>query len=803
MDELKKVFSVLEVVEMALIKKKTDDMVMEKEYEGRCKMRVYDSVSYWKKNIQSDKPIDPMTHIEDLYLRCDLDHDNSSSILKVNIRVRNLLEEKIPMKIKLYLHEDVDQEPIDAMDIRMVAQGRTTTKGYFEVPLKKIKLWSDQEPNLYEILVVMTDHFDETLQVVAIQYGFREVKIRGEKILMNNMPLMLKGINYGGYLKKVISEATLRKELMLLKQYNINALKVSADHIDHVFYTCCDQLGFYVVLEVNSLENNKEGTFSKAASVIGKMRNHPCIIMWSLESTLNKKENLEVKKVMLSLDDRRPYRMHSKEDFLISDVFVMEKLHEKAIERIGKGLDIRGDMILLEDSRFSKGMDEYTAMAYKKKPAIISTNKQMGYEAFMSLKKVMGSMHTYTRWHGGFVGEFENFFQLTRHTEEKNYEILPLAHEIKKAYEPYAISFDSQTAFYSIKSWNLLEEEINVRVIIQEDGTPIMEEYLDTVCVEPGEVTSGVIKSWLELKNETVLYHIVFEILLTKDLWWAPKDHILVSEQFEKEGYHPDIYMSKSSIDCIVNETDQTIDVISEKTHYEFDKKTGHIKQIMIDHKALLAQPIRPSWRSLPAIHTDSEAANNHDVGQVKTYRIDKKGSQVDLYFDTKIKAIKTLLLIKYEIFSTGELNVYYEGEPVNKLDRLGSTMMLKGLKNQVNWFGRGPHPSCLDSMASTQMGLYQMDLLENNYESEHSIKSGTYKDIRWMTLAGTDGEEIMVESLDKNGFDAGFFIPHQETTTLLIDNGKIEQNKTDKTDISSLEAVKQKCLYRFIFMEA
>ncbi|PKM68884.1 MAG: hypothetical protein CVU95_02035 [Firmicutes bacterium HGW-Firmicutes-2] len=800
---------------MALGKKKTDDRVKEKEYEGRCKMRVYDSVSDWKKNIQSDKPIDPMTHIEDLYLRCDLDHEDLSSILKVNIRVRNLLEEKIPMKIKLYLHEDVDQDPIDAMDIRMVAQGRTTTKGYFELPIDKMKFWSEQEPNLYEVLVVMTDHFDETLQVVAIQYGFREIKIKGEKIWMNNKPLMIKGINYDGNLKKVIDEETLRKELMLLKQYNINALKVSADHIDYVFYTCCDQLGFYVVVEVNNLENNKEGTLAKAASVIGKMRNHPCIIMWSLESTLNKEENLEVKKVMLSLDDRRPYRIHSEDDFLMSDVFVMEKLHEKIIERIGKGLDIRGDMILLGDSRFSKGMDEYTAMAYKKKPAIIFTNKQMGVEAFMSLKQVMGSVHTYTRWHGGFVGDFENYFAYTRHNEEKSYEILPLAHEIKKAYEPYAISFDSQTAFYSIKNLEFLEEEIVVRVIIQEDGTPIMEEYLDPMCVKPGEVASGVIKSWLELSNETVLYHIVFEIVLTSDLWWAKKDHILVSEQFEKDGYHPVIYMPKSSIDCIVNETNQTIDVISEKVHYEFDKNTGHIKQIMMDHKALLVHPIRPVWSSLSAIHTDSEAVDNHDNKQVKSYRMDKKGSQVDLYFDIKIKAIKTLLLIKYEIFSTGELNVYYEGEPSTKQDRLGSTMTLKGLKNQVNWFGRGPHPSCLDSMTSTQMGLYQMDLLENNHEDMNSIKSGTYKDIRWMTLTGSDGEEIMVESLDKNGFDAGFFTLDQETTTLLIDSGKIKQNKIDTkdttdtkntkntTDTSSIETEKQTCLYRFLFMEA
>jgi len=761
---------------MALIKKKTDSAVMDKVYEGRCKLKVYDSVSDWKANSQSDKPIDPMTHIEDLYLRCDFDQDDFEPVLKVNIRVRNLLEEKIPMKIKLFLYEDMAYEPIGTMDIRMVAQGKTATKGYFELPLSNIKLWSDQEPNLYEVLVVMTDHFDAILQVVSCQYGFREIRIRGEKIWLNRKPLLLKGVNYRRDYKKNLNEDIYWKDLMLLKQYNVNAVKVNGDYVDEAFYGCCDALGFYVVTEVGDIGNSKEVILSKTTSVIGNGRNHPSIIMWSLESALNKRDNLEIKKVMLSLDDRRPYLIHSEEDFFMSDVFIMKK---------------------------TKSMDEHAVMAYKKKPAIVCTNNQMGYEAFMNLKPVMDSMHTYSRWHGGFIGDFINYFSDSNHSNEKGYEILPLAFEIKKAYEPYTISFDSQTAFYNIKNLNLLDEEIKVRVIVQEDGTPIMEEYLEPVCIKSGENISGVIKSWLQLKNETVLYHIVFEILLEKDGFWAKKGHILANAQFEMEGYRPAIYTPKSSIDCIINETNQSIEVISEKTHYLFDKNTGYISQIKVDNKALLAQPIQPIWRSLSDSKTDTEAIKVQNHGQVKAYRIDRKGSQVDLYFDIKIKAIKTLLLIKYEIFSTGELNVCYEGEPEHKMDRLGSSMTFSFIKNQVNWFGRGPHPSCFDTMMSTQMGLYQMDLFEMNALDKKPIKSGTYKDIRWMTLTDTEGEGIMVESLEDRGFDVGLISLEREVTTLCIGQGKMLQNKISTSDTSALETEKQTCRYRFLFMEA
>ncbi len=772
---------------MALIKKKTDATVKEKEYEGRSKMRVYDSISDWQKKIQTDKPIDPMTHIEDLYLRCDFDQDYIGSILKVNIRVRNLLEEKIPMKIKLFLHEDIDQEPIGAMDIRMVAQGKTTTKGYFEVPISTVKLWSDQEPNLYEVLVVMTDHFDETLQVVGFQYGFRDIKISGEKIWLNNKPLLIKGINYGGDLRKANNTETYRKDLKLLKEHNINALKVNGDCVDNDFFECCNQLGFFVVTEVSGLENHKEGIISKAVSVIGQKRNHPCIVMWSLESTQNKNENLAAKKVLTALDDRRPCMIHKDGQFLISDVFVMEKLHEKTIERIGKGLDIRDDMVQLEDRRFSKGMDEYTAMAYKKKPAILCTNRQISDKELIDVHSVMDSMHAYTRWHGGFIGDFENYFSNKSHLGEDSYNIQPLAYEIKKAFESYSIGFDAETAFYSIKPSNLLAEDIEVRVIIQEDGTPIMEECLDTVCIKPGEVITGTVQSWLNLKNETVLYHIIFEVLLTKDLWWAKKGHVLASKQFEKEGYNPDIYMPKSSIDCTLKEAEETIEVRGEKTYYEIDKKTGHIIQIKVDNKALLAQPIQPIWKGLLDFDKETDA-KSPDAGketsheQVKAYRIEKKGSQVDLYFDIKIKEIKSWMQIKYEIYSTGELNIYYEGEQKDQLDRLASRITLITPRNQVNWFGRGPHPSHLDLVTSMQMGLYQMDLLEKNQESNRAFQKGTYKDIRWMTVTGTDGEGIMVESMDKNGFDASFALPDQGTTTLLI---------------------KHTGSYRFLFMEA
>ncbi|MCF8019261.1 MAG: DUF4981 domain-containing protein [Vallitaleaceae bacterium] len=772
---------------MALIKKKTDATVMEKEYEGRCKMRVYDSISDWQKKIQTDKPIDPMTHIEDLYLRCDFDQDYIGSILKVNIRVCNLLDEKVPMKIKLYLYEDIDQEPIGAMDIRMVAQGKTTTKGYFEVPISTVKLWSDQEPNLYEVLVVMTDHFDETLQVVGFQYGFRDIKISGEKIWLNNKPLLIKGINYGGDLRKANNTETYRKDLKLLKEHNINALKVNGDCVDNDFFECCNQLGFFVVTEVSGLEHHKEGIISRAVSVIGQKRNHPCIIMWSLESTQNKNKNLAAKKVLIALDDSRPCMIHDDGQFLISDVFVMEKLHDKTIERIGKGLDIRDDMVQLEDRRFSKGMDEYMAMAYKKKPAILCTNRQISVKELINVQSVMDSMHAYTRWHGGFIGDFENYFSNKNHSGEKSYEIQPLAYEIKKAFEPYSINFDAQTAFYSIKPSNLLADDIEVRVIIQEDGTPIMEECLDTVCIKPGEVITGTVQSWLNLKNETVLYHIIFEVLLTKDLWWAKKGHVLASKQFEKEGYNPDIYMPKSSINCTLKEAEETIEVRGEKTYYEIDKKTGHITQIKVDHKALLAQPIQPIWKGLldfdKGLDAKSAGADKEmSQEQVKAYRIEKKGSQVNLYFDVKIKDIKSLMQIQYEIFSTGELNIYYKGEQKDQLDRLVSRITLITPRNQVNWFGRGPHPSHLDLVTSMQMGLYQMDLLEKNQESNRDFQKGTYKDIRWMTVTGIDGEGIMVESMDKNGFDASFTTPDQETTTLLI---------------------KHTGSYRFLFMEA
>lgn len=773
-------------------------MVMENEYEGRCKMRVYDSISDWKKSIQSDKPIDPMTHIEDLCLRCDFDRDYIGSILKINIRIRNLLEEKIPMKIKMYLYEDIDQASIGAMDIRMVAQGRTTTKGYFELPINTIKLWSDQEPNLYEVLVVMTDHFDEPLQIVGFQYGFREIKIRGSQIWINNKPLMLKGINYHGNLKKDINETAYSKDLMLLKQYNINALKVDSDRVDYRFYECCDQLGFFVVAEVNGSENNKESIIAKATSVIGTKRNHPCIMMWSLESTLNKKENLAVKKTMIALDDRRPYLIYGEEDFQLSDVFVMEKLHEKTIERIGKGLDIREDMLLLEDSRFTKSMDEYAAMAYKKKPAILCTNRQIEDKELINSRRVMDSMHAYIRWHGGFIGNFVNYFGKNSISEVKSDEIKPLAYEIKKAFEPYAISFDSQTAFYSIKNFNTISEDIEVRVTIQEDGTPIIKEYLNPINIGQGEVASGAIKSWLQLKNEAVLYHIIFEVLLTEDLWWAKKGHVLASEQFEKEGYLPVIYMPKSTVDCTINESNETIEVVGEKTRYEFDKKTGHILLMRVDHKDLLAQPIRPIWRSIIESEAGSDGGIDTSYGQVKAYRVEKKGALVEICFDIKIKAIKTLLLIRYEIFSTGELNVYYEGEPMDKSDILGSTITLAAQKNQVNWFGRGPHPCCFKDMTSIQMGLYQMDLLEINRGDHGCLERDIYKDIRWITLIGSDGEGVMLESMDKNGFDAGLASLDQETTTLHIYAGKM-----DTVEGSALEAVKHTCSYRFLFLEA
>ena len=167
-------------------------------------------------------------------------------------------------------------------------------------PLK----WSAEKPNLYKLLISLK-HKTNATQITAVNVGFRKVEIKNAQLLVNGKKIMVKGTNrheHDPILGHVTTKEMLLKDLALMKQNNINAIRLSHYPNHSLIYELADELGFYIVDEANieihgmgvlpggiEKRNHPAYTPSWEPAILDRIQrmikrdyNHPSVIIWSM-----------------------------------------------------------------------------------------------------------------------------------------------------------------------------------------------------------------------------------------------------------------------------------------------------------------------------------------------------------------------------------------------------------------------------------------------------------------------------------------------------------------------------------------
>ena len=178
----------------------------------------------------------------------------------------------------------------------------TSDVGEWTYEIDKPDLWSAEVPDLY-VLYVTLRKGGEDIQVVRQEVGFREVIVDGNVFRFNGEAIKIKGVNHHdtheskGY---AVSTADYLKDAVLMKEFNVNAVRTSHYPPDPVFLKIANYLGLYVIDEAdiethgtsatyisrpNRLSNNvkwRKHYFDRVIRMYERDKNNPCVIMWSL-----------------------------------------------------------------------------------------------------------------------------------------------------------------------------------------------------------------------------------------------------------------------------------------------------------------------------------------------------------------------------------------------------------------------------------------------------------------------------------------------------------------------------------------
>jgi len=163
----------------------------------------------------------------------------------------------------------------------------------------KPALWSAETPNLYTLVVKLTDAGGKVRDIVSTHVGFRDVKIVDGVFLVNGKAVKFKGVNRHENFPRTghaLTRADMELDMKRLKQANVNHVRLSHYPNDPYWYYLCDKYGLYVMDEANieshgyyygeeSLSHPKEweaAHVDRIMAMVERDKNHPSVTIWSL-----------------------------------------------------------------------------------------------------------------------------------------------------------------------------------------------------------------------------------------------------------------------------------------------------------------------------------------------------------------------------------------------------------------------------------------------------------------------------------------------------------------------------------------
>ena len=165
-----------------------------------------------------------------------------------------------------------------------------------EIHVDSPKLWSAEQPHLYTLLLQLQKADGTIVEQTEQKVGFRTIHIASGQLLINGQPIKIRGVNrheHDPYRARVMTEELMLKDLQLMKQAHVNAVRLSHYPNCPRWYELCDSIGMYIMDEADAETHGLRGTLAstpdwaeafldRAIRMAERDKNHPSVIFWSL-----------------------------------------------------------------------------------------------------------------------------------------------------------------------------------------------------------------------------------------------------------------------------------------------------------------------------------------------------------------------------------------------------------------------------------------------------------------------------------------------------------------------------------------
>ncbi len=738
------------------------------------------------------------TCIKDIKVIADLDQEYKDGSLKINLE----LQGSANVKLTLY-----DAKGNSVGERVASGSGKISTDISVVDPLK----WTAETPYLYSLTAELKKG-SQLLEVIPVKVGFRKVEKINNQLCINGQPILIKGVNRheldpdGGY---VVSKERMIQDILLMKKFNVNAVRTCHYPNNSTWYDLCDEYGLYVVAEANveshgmgygdaTLAQNPQ--FAKAHMERNQRNvlrnfNHPAVIIWSLGNEAGFGKNFEAcYKWIKGYDTSRLVQYEQARHNEFTDIFCPMYYDYNSSEEYSRATDKTKPLIQCEYAH---------AMG----------NSQGGFKEYWDL------IRKYPMYQGGFIWDFVD---QSIHWKDKD------------GISIYAYGGDFNS--YDVSDNNFLDNGL-----ISPDRVPNphyyeVGYYYQSIWTTPVDLTKGAVEIYNEyffrdLANFYLEWQLVADGKVVKtgivnDLNIAPQQKASVNLDLQlpaqcdaKEVFVNVAYKLKAgeqlmcagttlarqqlvvhdyefkalqltnkkyankqvaSPDLVQNDYNFFI-VKGDNFQADFNRHSGFLSRYLVDGKVVLQEgsQLKPNFWRAP---TDNDfgaglqrryAVWNDPKMELKSFegKINKDGL-AEITAEYYMPDVSGKLYLTYQINNEGVIKVHQklkagDQESVPGMFRFGMKLEMPVDYDFIKYYGRGPGENYIDRKDSEFIGLYQQKVEDQAYPYIRPQETGTKTDVRWWKQVDVSGKGICFNS------DAAFSISALNYTVSSLDDGK------------------------------
>jgi beta-galactosidase len=732
----------------------------------------------------------PKTYINDFFAVGDLENNYTDGLLKLDVALKGINSDTKSYVVEASLFEDDQKIYSESKETKITD---TLASVNFTKKIPDVKKWTSETPAMYSLVLNLKDGFGNNLESIGARIGFRKVEIINSRLLVNGVPIYIKGTNmheHNDVTGHVIDEATILKDIRVMKSNNINAVRTSHYPQQELWYDLCDKYGLFLVdeadIESHGIGYDKDTTLADkkewAAAHLDRMqrmverdKNHPSVIIWSLGNEAGDGHNfLADYKWTKARDITRPVQ------------------YERA-EQSTNAPERHTDIFCPMYARIWQ-IEDYAKDPKNDRPLIMCEYAHSMGNSDGNLQDYWDVIEKYPKLQGGFIWDWVDQGMLKTDENGEKYWAYggdfgpegipsdgnfcingltwpdrtgkPALNEVRKVYqyidfEPVNLKSGSVRIKNKYFFTDLSEFVFDWDIV--SDGIAVKSGKLSFPDLKPGQDTVVIIPvGGIEVAPGSE-YFLNFRASRSDEWNLVPEDNIYATAQFKLPVEGKPVIAKRDELAVLQTNTEgKKYEVIGSDMKIVFDLEKGRMESFTYKGKPMIKKGPEPDfWRPL----TDNDYGYDMDLKlgvwkKAGEKTIVKKANiaqpeigKVVITFEYDIPGEKGEKIAGYvttfTVFSSADVIIKNQfskvSDAVPEIPRMGMQMQLPMDFMNLRWLGRGPHENYADRKTSADVGLYESTVDDQYVPYIRPSENGYKTDTRWLTLTDENGTGLLV----------------------------------------------------------